>query len=70
MVMEGQNGFDAEVGRAELELSATCQIPGEGNANCTLEAGATAKIDGLGEFTIEGTHTMAMAVGCSAARPR
>ena len=52
------SGFDAEVDRIEVEMSATCRTQDEGSASCTLEDGSAAQIAGFGGFTIEGTHPL------------
>ncbi len=57
MVFERQAGFAANVYRAEVETSATCQVLGEASARCTLDAGS-ARIDNLGGFTFEGIHSL------------
>ena len=57
MVLERQAGFAANVYRAEVDASATCQVWGEASARCTLDAGA-AHIDNLGGFTLEGAHSL------------
>lgn len=63
MTLEIQDGFDAEVARAEVDASATCRMQDEISASCTLEAGSAAQFDGFGGFTIEGTHVMGSELG-------
>jgi hypothetical protein len=63
MTLEVQDGVDAELGRAELELSATCANQADETALCTFEAGSSVTIDDFGGFTLEGTHKLGGDVG-------
>jgi uncharacterized lipoprotein YehR (DUF1307 family) len=56
MTYEVKQDIGAEFERAQAEMSAVCDVLGEGTARCAFEAGSGAQVDGLGEFTIEGTH--------------
>jgi hypothetical protein len=56
MTFEVKQDIGAELERVDAGTSAICDLLGEGTARCTFEAGSAAQIDGLGGFTIEGTH--------------
>jgi hypothetical protein len=61
MTLEIKQDIGADFERAEVEMSAICDLLGEGAARCTLEAGSGAHIDDLGGFTMEGTHPLGFA---------
>lgn len=65
LTLEIQDGFDAERGRAELELSATCANQSDETALCTFEAGSGVTIEDFGGFTLEGTHKLGGEAGLS-----
>lgn len=61
MAMEVRYEPDATLERAEARMSAICDVLNDDAADCALEPGSVARVDGLGGFTLAGVHRIGFA---------